>query len=70
MSANEHDDEDYGAPPHLKIPDGTEEEQLAWLRARIQEGLDSGRGSLADDAFFERVKRRGRARLRDAQRAA
>ena len=61
---------DYGAPPYLTMPDGTSDEQMAWLRARIQEGLVSGRGSLADDALFERIKRRGLARLKASQRAA
>lgn len=64
------DEVDYGAPPHLILPDGSKEEQLAWLRARVQEGFESGRGVLADDAFFDRIKRRGHERLKAARRAA
>jgi hypothetical protein len=61
---------DDAAPPHLTVPEGTREEQQAWLRARIQDGLDSGRGVVADDEFFERIKRRGRERLKASRRAA
>ena len=67
--ANQKDD-DLGAPVHLTIPDSTKDEQLAWLRAEIQKGIDSGPGVIADEAFFERVKRRGRDRLRASRRAA
>ncbi len=61
---------DVGAPTHLTIPDGTTDEQLTWLRAEIQKGIDSGPGVVADEAFFERIKRRGRDRLRASRRAA
>ena len=63
-------DDDLDAPVHLTIPDGTKDEQLAWLRAEIQKGIDSGPGVVADQAFFERIKRRGRDRLRASRRAA
>lgn len=65
------DEVDYGAPPHLTMPDGSEEEQLAWLRARVQEGLDSGparEGTI--DELFDGVIRRGRERLEQSKRAA
>lgn len=65
------DESDYGAPAHLTMPEGTEEEQLAWLRARVQEGLDSGparEGTV--DELFDGVIRRGRERLEQSKPAA
>jgi len=53
-------DFDYGAPEHLSVPAGTHDEQIAWLRARIEEGLASGDPRPLD---IEDIKRRGRERL-------
>lgn len=65
------DDEiDYGAPPHLTMPEGSEEEQTAWLRARIQEGIDSGPVvERSIDEVFDDVKRRGRIWLKQSKAA-
>ena len=68
---SEDDEVNYGGPSHLTMPDGTAEEHLAWLQARLQEGLDSGPAREIDiDIFFEDIKRRGRERLARKQRAA
>ena len=62
---------DYGAPPHLTMPDGTAEEQLAWLKARIAEGLASGPAiEMTPEDMAESVKRRGRERLARLRNAA
>lgn len=53
-------DFDYGAPEHLSMPAGTRDEQTAWLRARIDEGLASGDPMEFEDeeAFLREIKRR------------
>lgn len=64
------DDEiNYGAPPHLTTPAGSEAEQTAWLRARIQEGLDSPIVERDIDEVFDDIKRRGRVWLEQSKAA-
>lgn len=53
-------DFDFGAPEYLSVPAGTREEQIGWLRARIDEGLADNDPIEFDndDQFLAEIERR------------
>lgn len=53
-------DFDYGVPEHLTMPAGTRDEQIGWLRARIDEALasDDPMEFENEDEFLAEIKRR------------
>lgn len=68
--AKPDDDHDYGAPPHLHVPDGTLEERKAWWKDVIDKAEASPLVEGTVDELFDRVKRRGRDSLSGSKRAA
>jgi hypothetical protein len=70
MMAEPHDDQDYGAPPHLCLPDGALDDRRAWLKAVIEKAEASPLVEGTVDDLFDRVKRRGRENLAKSKRAA